>query len=402
MELILFATLKNIQPAQHTALLCELSTYCRTFTTDAQDYMSDGDYILTSFADTPSEISLDVIWNMLSLILPATTTITDVPTLETRIGAMTPVVGLTFHKMLDDGTFKLPAKLTFTIPGSVQSQVTIYFSDSELRSDYRNTKYKVIPPTGNSFIDNLSTTSLDVESIPESPSISDINHTVGDMPYTSIQSVELPLHAINDTSIIKNVKFYVAIYGQYHGNITTLKTAILTHIQENTNLQMSLWARILPSLFISDSYIVIPNWTPRSIPSKPTSDYSSIINVNEVIDTVYATDIFASKERILNKLEVVASTYRGLILNIMPENEEVSFRSLFPDYTYDILSGDNHITSDTTIRLARLLGNMMVVAEGTASTSSVPENVSFVTIGNDEYVVGSLDTIVFKMLTRGQ
>jgi hypothetical protein len=403
MNIVLFASIKNLEPIVGISMLGEISTHCRTFFKVPQDYYNkESHFILTSLRDAVDELRLNIIWELLEHTRVSASVISSIPALETRLSTGRPIAGLTIRDVLDDGVNKLPSKMKFTIPGSQPVHVTIYFSDALLRTDYRNTTYVVIPPTALGQIDSLSVNETQLPELETLPTTEYLNQRVGSIPYTSLHDVKVPIHALDNDNAVRIVTFYVAVYGPYSGNSTQLNAAIINFITNETLLDIDTWKmRTAPSLWVNNSYRILPNWGARSVPSRPLSDYSSTINISELLDYVYPLSDYVTMGLVINKLQSFTSTYRGLVLSILPMDDEPDFSSIYPDYTHDILEGDGDSASAKTMEFAKMLSNMIVIAEGTVSGDLIADGLSIVNLSDKEYVVGSVDNTVFYMLTRG-
>lgn len=344
----------------------EMSPHSASFTKDLRNLSDTSLYphieVLTVKAidetstniDIPSEITSRILtvsnWIYTQFVNSAIPLNSSKAVLETAIATEMPFA--TTVKIGELMSTNLPGKrlldnVRFDVThNNEQYRITLWFSDSRFRTQYRYYDIEVIAPVDDlgRLIDTLPAVAVSLAAVKTQSVTSRINIANRKNKFTELQTMSLSWVDPTDTTGKKllNTEWTVVIYGNAGADTDAIKAAIRDYLFANSDYED--WAKIFPALFSSNEFIIIPFWDAIATPKVTYDDglYNSMITTG-IINLATYKYIPASYRVGNGSDEFVALNttvgnvfYRTMMFIALgnPANREgiYTLEHLFPDY----------------------------------------------------------------------
>ncbi len=286
------------------------------------------------------------------------------------------------------------------------NNIIAWLADGSFRAQYDEYEIEVVPPI--IPLDDFFRGATEVNTLLNNYNITEkldeVQQERGDYPYTILKANRYDYHAPNTDDIRIPSYWIVIIYGQAGNNPDIIREHIANWVLDNSDHTRDDWIEILPDLFRSTEFVIVPHWYRYSIPNLQhhAGIYSPVHLPKE--DLPVAKEVIDgssySPTWIEEHYETSAMQYKSLGFTVVgsPENREgiSGFYQQFQDYI--ILpndSADFNRISVKTQEFIVLLNRLTVVAETLTEISAIPVGISRVNRNGKLYAAASYDNTLY-------
>lgn len=312
--------------------------------------------------------------------------------------------------LVNQGTVFAPSWVSFSSTND-QHSVKIWFAREAFSSQYDEYEVIVIPRVSNvSLLNviNMTEFNASLASTPEQYMLTRLSEVTEEFPATSIDINYYTWISREDPSDTYELPFTYVIYGN-GVELDALKALTIELLVATTGGIDTVWRQMIPSLFGSNEFILVPHWDKFSIPNASMSSafYSPVIRDGDTFD--YASIVYGviNPSHIEETAITTITSYRGLAITIYPSADNIGgvdrFDETYPDYFPANSSNfpDFSRLSPETQNLIRVLERLTVSAEVLGTGSSLEPGVVTRTIGDKLFAVASTDDgNTFLMLSK--
>ena len=158
-------------------------------------------------------------------------------------------------------------------PGAGLS-VKIWFADDSFRRQYSGYDILIVPAV--ETLDDLFGSRSAVQTLLTARSVTQLLKLVEtgataaapNTPYNVTVAQEYDWVDRADTSYTINSVWVVAIWGAAGNNPDVIRGELVDYILDRTTHSRTEWEEILPDLFISTEFLIVPNWDQYALPNK--------------------------------------------------------------------------------------------------------------------------------------
>lgn len=314
----------------------------------------------------------------------------------------------------DDGTRNMPSYISFQFTGlNEENYIKVWFEDEAFQSQYDEYVIKSIGPIA-TFDDFHTLQAIDLEPLlneqTKSSLIDDLVELSGDNPPTRMRGETFTWIDPIDGTELQTV-WGVAIYGQAGNNIDNIRRALIEYVLADSSYTSEEWIEVIPDLFRSNEYIIVPRWDVLAIPTESAvaGVYSPSVHVKDISVRYAAFYPDYEASHLLDNGYITSSAFNNVPLFVVggPENKEESYDFLakFPDYTAISPSSDDFLrmSSDTQSFIKKLL-ELIIAAETATDFSQLPTGVNAtinrITRGDNIYISASHDGVEYMVVTK--
>lgn len=297
----------------------------------------------------------------------------------------------------------LPKYLNFTYDDTVQENFKLWLDPVDFEDNYNN--YDVVVFGEFDQVDDMLNDKATLTNIINNFSNEDylnaLNNIGDDAPYTGVTRMEVEWVNKDNAFETMKVNFHFACYGPVMDSELVLRQAIRKWVEDNTAVSTSIWEVVLPTIFTSTTFTLIPVWDSKA----DLTIYNPIVNINK------------NMEIFKNRL----TGYNGSFLNDNYESLPVMWQSLFigtcgspnnvvgntsisvnlPDYILvDPSSPDFIRLSSTTKDFIVKLNNVLPYAETYTDGGNIPVGVNLEIIDNLKFLVFTSFNLKCKVLVK--
>ncbi len=300
------------------------------------------------------------------------------------------IENITFGDILFDGQRYMPEWLSWNIKnssGEADTRLKLWFADQSFRLQYDGFFIKVVPPLD--VLDDFFKDPLEVKRLIEArdltvtmDKVQEIRHAE---PFTRNRNDVFDYNDPEDPEWKVPTNWVTLHYGEAGNNLDTIKEWIVKHILANSTHGREDWVKILPELFTSTEFVIIPMWTNYATENKTNQAgiYSPIMRhkqAKEIALLACKTPGY-DEEHIDEYGSSVPFQYKSIISMVVggPENRHGTF--LLTDYVKDYIntpsgSIDFGRQTDTTREWVRRMEILLKAAETMTEFSDVPQGVN--------------------------
>jgi hypothetical protein len=411
-----------------TATIGELSTQSLTYSTELAYYSDDSvapDTTLVSFTSINGSTVQPVASDLLTRVL------TIVDWIYAQINTNVELYGDTLLTSLlaefqgtagsfacgniiaDDDSHWAPEYVswvdnTLTAAGTT-NLIKIWFVDASFQTEYDEYTIIVIPPItpiDNFFLAGSTVASL-VNAVTVPQLIQQFQTARNGNPETIqiVQSYDY-IDPNNSTNIV-STNWGALIYGAAGNNIDSIQQAFIGYILANTSQSQASWTAILPSIFQTTEFTLLPLWDQYAIPNGvlSTGIYATISNLTRV-NTLFKTlvpDYPAAQ--VDSYLTLMANPYNNLQIAACGSSTNVGniweLDMVFPDLLdVQTTSTDFARMSQNTQGFLNLLAQMLVIAETMGPDTDIPSGFTQVTREGTLYLVANYLNINYLVVAK--
>lgn len=404
--------------------LGELSTYAMTFTKERGEYENDlypeltfisfsskrTDTGVTTVPPQYADLILNVINHAYNYSKSFSGTITNGDILNHIINAFgNTVQSLEAGPLISSPLVKLPEWISWSAPGLGDNRIKIWLSDTAFVKQYDEYEILVFPPVVN--LDDLfrdpSTASIAIDAMTPTKVMENIQTLKNRHPETIIRAETFDFISPMNPNFKKPVTWYVVIYGSAGDNTDIIRNEIITHALNNSSFPSTNWRIVVPDLFRTTEFTILPNWLSYAIPNRTVQAgiYSPIVNSVESVTDFKAKVPHVSPAHVDQNLQVFTHPYRSIALSIVggEDNKESKFKitDYYPDFvcvssTSTDFSRMQRLTQDWSYKLQELL----MIAENMSQYPDLPANVRKMVRNNNTYVASTINNVQYLIFTK--
>ena len=272
---------------------------------------------------------------------------------------------------------------------------TLWFSDQAFRQQYDNYEIVVVPPILplDSFFSSYAEVSAMLDARSWSQSLDVIQSLRAEYPETVLTAEEYNYVNPLNQSAKKLTNWSFLIYGPKGNDPDALKAALLDYIATNSARNISLWKTILPDVFRTTEFMIIPQWNKYAIAEMEIQSgiYSPISNLKEIVSFVKKTLPSYPPTHIDNYLAIMSHPYRSLMVgaigNIENRDNMYGLAALFPDIiSVSSTSLDFNRMSEPTKSFLLRLAEALYLAESATPYTTLPVTIRGAVRDNVFYV----------------
>lgn len=285
----------------------------------------------------------------------------------------------------------------------------LWFSDAAFRQQYDEYEVVVVPPLPN--LDSLFGTFSDVVQVivnrTWTQSLDLINTFRNNYPETILTAGTFALVNPLNTNQYQNTNWSYLIYGPRGNDQDVLKQATIDYIYANSTRPLTQWKNILPDIFKSTEFILVPNWSQYAIQELAlvSGIYSPIVNIKRQVAQLKTVIPGYSAAHIETNCSVMPHPYKsmliGVIGNIDNRGGKYSLLDMFPDIiNVSSTSADYGRMSQLTQGFLNHLATMLPLAEKMTSDTEIPSEYRKATRDGVLYLSVTYNNAVFMVATK--
>lgn len=293
-------------------------------------------------------------------------------------------------------------------------QVTLWFNDSRLRTQYMYHHIEIIPPVDdvNRLIGPLAEVAVSLNAVKVQAITNRINQYNTQHKVTSILTMPLTWQDPTNPKGKLLTEWTLIIHGNAGSDTDAMKSAIRDYLEQNTNYDR--WMDLFPGLYSANEFIIIPFWGNLASlnPTYDDGQYTTMATIDQVkahrakyIPNSYRYG--SNAEAFLDSNMVLSSAfYRTMFFMAVgnPANKEEAYNimSLYPDYqAVSTESVDFARMSVKTQNFVLKLNEVMNLARTYDPNKGLPQGVvTLATKSSREYLGFDFDGFTYYVLTR--
>ena len=312
-------------------------------------------------------------------------------------------------KMVHAKASWLPSYMAWTLEGTEDNLIRVWFSDEVFQSQYDDYHIVVVPPI--EPVDVFMGTKDKVAAALTAFNLPDLHERVltktNREPYTLLVSKMYPWYDREDETATLETTWTVAIYGAAGNNLELIKQALADYILANSAYDRAEWMKVFPDIFTNTEFVIVPMWHNRSVVDETVraSLYSPIIAYEGLPQLVKKFIKYEPATHLTSNLETFSIQYKSIAAAVCgsPENRSSVFKlsKKFPDYAQlSLTSVDlNRMTADTVEWVQKLVEGV-IAAEGMDEYSYIGQNVTRITRENIMYAAFSHGDVNYLIVSR--
>lgn len=244
-----------------------------------------------------------------------------------------------YGSFVDNGNVALPEWVYWESVEEPGTVVQMWLADAAFRTQYDEYEITVIPPFNNvdDFFANSTTVLNNLKNFSFTQIIEKTQTEKDYNPETYLRFNAFEY--INPDSGNNGMSYWgVLIYGTYGDNIDAIKQAIQNYILARSAHTRAEWTAILPDLFETTEFVILPRWDKYAIPNKEVQAgiHSSYSEPNEVMVFAKTHADFYNPDWVTANITIMPFNYKDMTLIVIdgPDNiaNKKHFVGLFPDY----------------------------------------------------------------------
>lgn len=296
---------------------------------------------------------------------------------------------------------------------NVQWRVTLWWSDSRFRSQYRYYDIHVVPPIDDvsRLIGKIADVAVALNAVKTQAITNRINTHNAKHKLSHIHTLDVDWHDPNNAASRLLTGWTLLIHGNAGSDTEAMKSAIREYLEEQ--VPGAQWAKIFPSLYSANEFILIPYWKDYASVLQNYDDglYRSMVSLGGINDIkekfVPSTYKYgSSSEQFLNKNGTIMSVfYRSMMVytigNPANNGDVFSILELYPDYmSVSTESLDFARMSMRTQNFVLKLNDCMNKARVYDPNVGTPEGYTLSLRGAREYLGFDYEGYTYYILTR--
>lgn len=404
--------------------LGELSTHAMTFTKERGEYedIAYQDLTFISFSSKRSDTGvtsvppayvdniLNVINHTYQYCKTATSSLTLGDILNHLINSFASTIqNIEAGSLVNSPTVKLPEWISWSAPGLGQNRIKIWLSDAAFIRQYDEYEIIVVPPIDN--LDDLfrepgiTGTALDNRTPGKTMEI--IQNLKNNHPETVIRAETYKFTNPLVSTYNRQITWHVIVYGSAGDNTDIIKNDIVNHCLNNSSFTGNDWRNIVPDLFRTTEFIMVPDWLKYAIPNRTVQAgiYSPITTAYNAYAEIRAQYPNYPEEHIKDNLQVFNHPYRSLSISCFGGDDNIDSKyklsDVFPDYTiFGTSSPDFNRMSKKTQEWSYMLQELLIIAEDTEQQTILPSNVRKMNRNGKLYIARTYENVQYLVLAK--
>lgn len=407
-----------------TAVFGELSQYASTFSRDYKTFTrgssqlnfcafsvkSDGNKteLGINYSSLACEVG-DWIYNLGLTFSPSSTRLNFIQALQDNFGNK--VKNVNCGNIISNINLRMPSWVSWeTDTQPVSHFYKIWITGAAFETEYDDYEIFVVPPVQN--INSLFQPYPDLVVELAKNDISAIHTRLtavrNRFPETVVytEMVEL-IDGTNSNNKI-NVGWTALIYGPSGNSTDNVKQAIINYILSNSNNVESDWRLLMPDLFNTTCFYVIPRWSNFATPPRIALPgiFSPVVNAIENFNFVKnITSSYISTPHLTTNLETTIHRYKDISLSFIGGEFNrlnlFKFTDYFSDYNaQESTNEDFNRQKQSTKDLTNLLTLILKKIDNWETDNTVPASLRVLTKFNQKFIVGKLNNVEFLVLMK--
>lgn len=404
--------------------LGELSTYAMTFTKERGEYENSlyPELTFISFSSKRSDTGVtsvppqyaDQILNVINHAYNFSRNFSGVVTNGDILNHIINSFGNTIQSLeagalVNSPLVKLPEWISWTAPGLGDNRIKIWLSDPAFVKQYDEYEIIVIPPVVN--LDDLfretARASIAIDEMTPTKVMESIQTLKNRHPETIIRAETFDFISPMNPNFKKSVTWHVIVYGGAGDNTDIIRNEIITHALNHSSFPSSNWRIVVPDLFRTTEFTILPDWLNYAIPNRTVQAgiYSPVVNMVESINNFKAKVSHVTVNHVDSYLQVFTHPYRSIALAIVggEDNREGKFK--FTDHYSDFVCVSS--TSTDFSRMQRLtqewsykIQELIMIAENMSQYPDLPANVRKIIRNNNTYIASTINNVQFLVFAK--
>lgn len=323
----------------------------------------------------------------------------------------TDIVGANCGRMIQDNTVWLPEWVSWSWVTDLaeENRLKVWFSDDSFRRQYDEYEFEFIPPVEK--LDDLFKTAEDVADLINAVTTTALMEKVeavrSDKPYTHLRTLTYQWREQGAPQRRLDTDWTIMIYGAAGNNMDAIRDALVDYILSNSDRGREEWIEILPDLFKSTEFVVMPMWHRYSIPNRilEAGIYSPTTRLKDAYEIAHRICVEYPKDHIDDNVAMLSWVYKSLNMVIVggPENRDeiYSIYDHFRDYiSVQTTSIDFNRMSPRTQRWVTLINKMLLIAEEMDDYSDIPIGMTRLRRQGVLYLVASYENIQYMVVSK--
>lgn len=403
--------------------LGELSTFGATFTTQIADYsaptIADIHFIALYAVntDTGATFQLEDAKSLHILTVARwiydynkthTSNYTKLDLANDLMIAFPQISNVSVGNIVSDASNWLPEFIGWDNQTLGNYSIKAWFSDDALRQQYDEYKILTAPPISplNKFFGAASTVVAAINAVTPAMQMTAIETLKARNPETVIRA-----YTFNYVAPVTHVEtpttWYAIIYGPAGDNDDTIKQAFIDYALANSSHTQAEWVAIMPDLFLSTEFTMVPLWELVAIPvmNLQAGMYSPVINPNVINAKATAAIPNYPPSQITGFVRVMPTVFKSVQVMAVGGPQNRSNRYLITDYFPDYIDVGTQSTdfgrqSTDTQNFSLLLEELLIVAESMTEFSTLPAGKRRIIRNGKLYVAANLKNVLYLVAAK--
>lgn len=311
--------------------------------------------------------------------------------------------------LVNSPTVMLPEWISWSVPSLGQNFIKVWLSDAAFVRQYDEYEIIVVPPVDN--LDDLfrepGTAGSAIDARTPSKTMEIIQNLKNTHPETVIRAETYNFTNPLVASYNRQITWHVIVYGSAGDNTDIIKNDIIAHCLNNSSFSSSDWRNIIPDLFRTTEFIMVPDWLNYAIPNRTVQAgiYSPIATAFTAYTKIRADYPNYPEDHIKNNLQVFNHPYRSINIACFggEDNAQSKFKlsDVFSDYTiFGTSSPDFNRMSKKTQDWSYMLQELLIIAEDTDQQTILPSNVRKMIRNNKLYIARTYENVQYLILAK--
>lgn len=312
--------------------------------------------------------------------------------------------------MVNSDTTWLPEYVIFTSDAddSGDNLMKFWFSDSAFRAQFDLYTLVVVPPFAN--LDQLQDTAAVGQAAIATYDVTDMlvraNTASNDYPPTQTLNRSYTWYS-KDGTVDERTDWAVLVYGIAGNNEDLIRQAIADYILANSAYDEDAWKQVLPDVFTSTEFILVPMWDRYSIPNQTEKAgvYATTIPLAVIQERIPQFYTAYGLTHANSNVTISGSLYKSLSFLACgsPDNRDGIFKldDKFPKYALVATTSNDFGRIDpTTQQWILSLYSLIQQAENMTEYSYIEAGYTRVTRDGIPYITFSYDNVTYLMVAK--
>lgn len=419
--------LENRNPSQLSAV-GELSARSMTFSKDIKNYPgTNGTVVVQCYSSrstvnnnnafTPPPVLVTKVTTVAAWVqarqlgLAGTETLADF-TLAYNAQWATSLGAIDIGPMVSSGGRSFPSYLSFSVNDYTTESniVKIWFANAAFEDQYDEYSIVIVPPLPNlaSFMGAYSAVAAALAGQTPQLVAARVQAARAVNPETIYRVVNYDYFSTANPEASAIPTYWTAlIYGPRGDFDDAIRAAVADHIATNSTATVNAWKAILPDIFRTTEFIMIPNWSNMAVQDRTLTAGTGSQIVNLQRELTYMRTVVSEyvASHVTNFTQVMAHPYRniliGVIGNIQNRGNKFQITDFYPDFvSVSTTSPDFGYMSEATQGLAIHISEMLVWADTMMAFTELPAQYQKLTRNGILYISVSYQNVTYLIAAR--
>lgn len=285
----------------------------------------------------------------------------------------------------------------------------IWFADAAFQDQYDEYSIVVVPPLPNldDFLGNYSDVLVALAQQRPDLIYARIQTARAGHPETVLLAESYDLVSQQNSTLSTPTYWPVLIYGPRGDFTDAVRAAVTDYIATTSSVQIPQWKLILPDIFRTTEFMLVPNWTNMAILDRTLTAgiYSQIVNLGKEITYMKTVVPDYAASHVSNNAQVMTHTYKNLIIgcigNAQNRGNKFALTDVYPDLlNVSTTSPDFGRMSTSTQGLLIHLATMIPLAETMNLFTEIPSAYRKVVRSGILYITVTYENIVYLVAAK--